>query len=302
MKSLHKISVVTITYGHEKFIVQTLDGILMQNYSGEIELIIANDHSPDATDHVIKEYLEVQNIPTNFTIKYTKHEKNKGMMPNSIWALEQASGKYIALCEGDDYWTDPLKLQKQVDFLEENREYVACFHKYKELENNTFRDKILPLINDDFVITKSNFFDNWYTKTLTVIIRRENYQSINLSKYINIRDTVIFYELLKLGNAMCLNFIGGTYRIHEGGVWSQQNDKLKTMASYFFLEEMFAYNCGDLKLKKLTLYRLNAIIPDRSLSTYYRLLKNSKTNHFKIYIIKNFIEHFYRKLKSKTVQ
>ena len=131
-----KISVVTITYGHENFIEQTLDGVFMQDYKGEIEFIISNDHSPDATDRVIKDYLSVKEIPINFTIKYTQHEVNKGMMPNFIWALEQTSGKYIALCEGDDYWTDPLKLQKQVEFLETNQEYVLTFHPVNILNSD----------------------------------------------------------------------------------------------------------------------------------------------------------------------
>ena len=131
-----KISVVTITYGHENFIEQTLDGVFMQDYKGEIEFIISNDHSPDATDRVIKDYLAVKEIPINFTIKYTQHEVNKGMMPNFICALEQTSGKYIALCEGDDYWTDPLKLQKQVEFLETNQEYVLTFHPVNILNSD----------------------------------------------------------------------------------------------------------------------------------------------------------------------
>ncbi|MCB4234492.1 glycosyltransferase [Kaistella anthropi] len=69
-----------------------------------MEFIIANDNSPDATDEVVKKYFLENSVPGNFEIKYTKHETNKGMMPNFVWALEQATGEYIALCEGDDYW------------------------------------------------------------------------------------------------------------------------------------------------------------------------------------------------------
>lgn len=124
---LQKVSVVTITYGHEKYIKETLDGVMMQQYSGPVEFIIANDNSPDATQEIVKKYFLENPAPSNFEIKYTKHATNKGMMLNFIWALEQATGKYIALCEGDDYWKDSLKLQKQVDFLEENKECVFVF-------------------------------------------------------------------------------------------------------------------------------------------------------------------------------
>lgn len=89
---LPKVSVVTITYGHEKYITETLDGVLMQQYEGPVEFIIANDNSPDATDEVVKKYFLENPAPSNFEIKYTKHETNKGMMPNFIWALEQATG------------------------------------------------------------------------------------------------------------------------------------------------------------------------------------------------------------------
>lgn len=125
---LPKVSVVTITYGHEKYITETLDGVLMQQYDGPVEFIIANDNSPDATDQVMKKYFLEKPAPRNFEIKYTKHETNKGVMSNFLWSLKQASGKYIALCEGDDYWIDPLKLQKQVVTLENNPTINICTH------------------------------------------------------------------------------------------------------------------------------------------------------------------------------
>lgn len=137
-RELPKVSVVTITYGHEKYITETLDGVLMQKYDGHIEFIIANDNSPDTTDEVVKKYFLENPVPSNFEIKYTKHETNKGMMPNFIWAIEQATGEYIALCEGDDYWTDPLKLQKQVDFMDANNDLAFSFHnalRYIENKN-----------------------------------------------------------------------------------------------------------------------------------------------------------------------
>ena len=127
-RELPKVSVVTITYGHEKYITETLDGVLMQQYDGPVEFIIANDNSPDATDQVVKKYFLEKPAPSNFEIKYTKHDTNIGAMSNFLWAMEQTTGKYIALCEGDDYWTDPLKLQKQVTALESNPTINICTH------------------------------------------------------------------------------------------------------------------------------------------------------------------------------
>ena len=214
-----KISVVTITYGHENFIEQTLDAVFMQDYKGEIEFIISNDHSPDATDRVIKDYLAAKEIPINFTIKYTQHEVNKGMMTNFIWALEQASGKYIALCEGDDYWTDPLKLQKQVDFLEENEEYVIHSGKAQILKDN----KLGKTIGDPLSKKTYNIAD-FYTKnnlvTCTAMFRNI---SISLSNFEGLvfGDWKLYTLLLsqKSGNlAYVADVIYSVYRIHEGGV------------------------------------------------------------------------------------
>ena len=132
-----------ITYGHENYIRDAIKGVLMQKVNFEIELIIADDNSPDNTESVVYSF---SNHPNYHWIKYAKHKENKGMMPNFIWAMEQTKGKYIALCEGDDYWIDQLKLQKQVDVLETNEDLNlitsnALFHHNKnELLNKKYCD------------------------------------------------------------------------------------------------------------------------------------------------------------------
>ncbi|MDQ0478179.1 glycosyltransferase family 2 protein [Chryseobacterium sp. MDT2-18] len=220
MTDCPKVSIVTITYGHENYITQTLDGVLMQQYAGEIEFVIANDHSPDATDCVIKDYLSVKKIPTNFTIKYTRHEKNKGMMPNFIWALEQASGKYIALCEGDDYWSDPLKLQKQVGFLEDNEGFVLCFTRQNILEEahmkiseteykkNIFNKSEIPFIH---VPTLTTVFRN-----VTNLMPRQMYRSII--------DASLFLYLSQFGKFYRFEEETAVYRVHTGGIYSGSSE------------------------------------------------------------------------------
>lgn len=128
-----QVSVVMITYGHEDFILEAIEGVLMQKNNFEVELIIANDNSPDSTHLVVTNFLTNTRIADNIIIKYIRHDVNKGMMLNFLWALEQAKGKYVALCEGDDYWTDPLKLQKQFDLLEKNHQINICISKANSL-------------------------------------------------------------------------------------------------------------------------------------------------------------------------
>lgn len=122
-----KVSVLMVTYNHEKYIEEAINGVLMQECDFNVELIIADDNSPDNTEAIVKNF--IKNHPKKSWVKYTRHEVNKGILPNTTWVKNQATGKYVALCEGDDYWTDALKLQKQVDFLESNTSYGMIYTK-----------------------------------------------------------------------------------------------------------------------------------------------------------------------------
>ena len=136
------VSVVMITYGHEKYIRDAINGVLNQTCSFQIELIIANDASPDTSHQIITELIALH--PKAECIKYKKHDMNLGAVTNSIWAFSQAKGKYVAVCEGDDYWTDPLKLQRQVDFLENNKFFSMCFHDVSVLNETINQDYVYP--------------------------------------------------------------------------------------------------------------------------------------------------------------
>src|SRR5579863_10267113 len=122
------VSVHMITYNHEKYIADAINGVAFQKTNFPIELIISDDCSTDKTRQIIEK----------FTIMYPDllrpifREKNIGSMANFTDTFSYCSGKFIALCEGDDYWSDPYKLQKQVDFLENNPNYVGCFHNTEE--------------------------------------------------------------------------------------------------------------------------------------------------------------------------
>lgn len=128
-----------IAYNHEQFIVQALDGVLNQECDFDVEVILSNDCSTDGTHEKITEFLK--NHHRKSWVKYSNQGKNLGMMPNFIFALNECKGQYIALCEGDDYWTDTKKLQKQVDFLEANPDYSICFHKVKILKDGELLDE-----------------------------------------------------------------------------------------------------------------------------------------------------------------
>lgn len=218
-----KVSVVMITYAHAPFIVEAIEGVLMQKCDFEIELILANDCSPDNTDEVVKSYLD--NHPQKGLVKYTRHENNKGMMGNFIWALEQCKGKYIALCEGDDYWTDPLKLKRQVDFLETNEDVVMTFGNARVLDlTDNYRKKDFYIT--DIVSKKISSCDalSLGLPTLTMVFRN----NIEFPKWIiNVMSGDFFLRLVlsRYGNFYCHDEIFGVYRKNSNGV-SRTNNRI----------------------------------------------------------------------------
>ena len=120
------VSIRTSTYNHEKYIRQCIEGILMQKTTFPFEYIIGEDCSTDGTMAIVKEY--AQKYPD--VIRVVTDDVNVGMRANGLRCIERCRGKYMAICEGDDWWTDPYKLQKQVDFLESHPDYVMCSTSY----------------------------------------------------------------------------------------------------------------------------------------------------------------------------
>ena len=160
-------TVCVISYNQERFIQQTLDSILSQKTDFRFELLISDDASKDNTQKIIKEYeLQYPNIIRNIS-----RSKNVGSQINFYSTMEEAKGKYIALCEGDDYWIDSNKLQKQVTFLEENPEYGLIYARAKLFHNAKQRFYRKPIgglvLHFEEIFVKGN-----RTTTLTTCFRK----------------------------------------------------------------------------------------------------------------------------------
>jgi len=213
------VSIVMITYGHEQFIREGVKGVLMQEGGFDLELIIANDCSPDNTDLIISEILKSH--PKAHKIRYINHEKNLGMMPNFIFALQQANGNYIALCDGDDYWTDPNKLQKQIDFLENNLDYNLVGHHATDSNS-----KLIGKHEKD-----SFSFEDIYYRTLIIptasIVFRNNIVFEDWITKVYGGDKAIIFLNAKKGKLKILPFLGSFYRLHSGGIEQLYKDDLR---------------------------------------------------------------------------
>ena len=218
MESIPIVSVLMITYGHENYIREAIEGVLMQETNFEVELIIANDCSPDKTAEVIQNILKTH--PRASIINYIKHEKNIGMMPNFIFAMQQCKGKYIALCEGDDYWTEPLKLQKQVDFLEANKEYVLAFHPVQILKpDGAIVEDFITNVPENYETIETLASLGNYIHTPSVVFRNVIKKfpfEFNLSP---IGDYFLYMILAEHGKLKCLEDKMCVYR-HGVGVYS----------------------------------------------------------------------------------
>lgn len=204
------VSVLMITYGHEQFIEQAINSVLMQECDFDFELILANDRSPDATDEIIQSILI--NNPKASCIKYTIHEKNMGPTPNFIFTLLEAKGRYIAICEGDDYWTDNLKLQKQVDFLNQNPAYNLVGHHALSSENSV----IGIFEKNSFDFDEINF-RNLRIPTASFVFRNNISYPDWLLNVTGVDRALIFLNAMK-GRIKILPFTGSFYRIHPGGL------------------------------------------------------------------------------------
>lgn len=147
------VSVICVTYNHEKYIREALDSILMQQTDFEYEIRIGEDCSTDGTRDILREY--EKRYPERFHMYY--REKNLGATKNEYELFMDAKGKYIAALELDDIWTDPLKLQKQFDFMESHEEYIGVAHDFNIIDKN---GKIID--NDDNKKIK-NYFNSRFT-------------------------------------------------------------------------------------------------------------------------------------------
>lgn len=245
-----KVSVVMITYGHEKFIREAIEGVLMQECDFEVELILANDYSPDQTDDIIQDILS--NHPKGTWVKYYRHKKNLGMMPNFFFAIQQSTGEYIALCEGDDYWTDPLKLQKQVDFLETNLDYVVCFHDCSVVDENSKIKIKSYLTNFKLDYNENDLKKGGWLPTLTRCFRNVLDKYPDEFKNVNCGDLFLTSYLGFYGKAKFMDFNGANYREHIGGVWSGTNEKIRNrkMIQDFYTLYSFYENLSDKEISQ----------------------------------------------------
>ncbi|MBA3758513.1 glycosyltransferase [Candidatus Saccharibacteria bacterium] len=219
MSSKPLVSIVSVTYNQEKYVKAALDSFLMQQVNFAFEIIIADDCSADKTPDIIREYAE----KNPDIIKPILRKHNLGVAGNFLATLKEARGKYIALCEGDDFWTDASKLQKQVDFLESNPDYSICFHPVRVMfENNEHKESTWPNIKDYSKITIKELLKENFIPTNSVLYRRQKYDSLSVD--VMPIDWYLHAYHAQFGKIGFINNTMSTYRRHDGGIWWNSHD------------------------------------------------------------------------------
>lgn len=272
------VRVNSMTYNHAPYIEDAMNGFCMQETTFPFVCTIIDDASTDGEPEVIENYLKehfdlsnesvVRKEETDdYVLTFTQHKTNKNCFfavlllkynhygigkPKEQYIEDWSEVKYIAWCEGDDYWTDPMKLEKQVGFLESNPDFVVCAHRFwiKEERKEIGGDleeypdhKRLVFENEygveGFVFDKDNYWKCWYTQPLTIVQRNGNYiHKIPAFKYKYYRDVIFFYYTLRQGKGMLLKDRMGVYRKTNGGIFASKsivdnalitNDNLRTI-------------------------------------------------------------------------
>jgi len=222
------VSICCVTYNHEPYIHDCLNGFIMQKTNFPFEVLIHDDASTDKTADIIREY-EAKYPNIIKPVYQSENQFSKKVGINITYQFPRAKGKYIAMCEGDDYWTDPLKLQKQVDFLEENSGFSGCFHNAALVDSN---NEFLRLMHSKPNEMKSvyEFTDSiqgWFMPTASILFKNNN-EIMNVLKLLckhNIisGDRLLIAAIASVGNIKYMPEVMSAYRKHPGGISSWGN-------------------------------------------------------------------------------
>lgn len=277
------VSICCITYNQEKYIGHAIESFLMQQTNFKYEILVGDDCSTDATRTIIEDYR--QKYPD--IINFIKNPKNMGGTKNQANLMRQAKGKYIAICDGDDYWIDSLKLQKQVGFLDENPDCVICCHYTKVVDE---AGQLVyehpdpePLVHKYEDVLMGNRRET-RTSSLMVKNTKEVTEIDTQNWYYKAFGADVMFKLFVLSRTkkkICvLPEVMGVYRLHRGGMWSLLDSKIKqdrSINDFNIMITNFPYSRSYKKkllayyLNKYFLFELKTLNLSRAFHIIYRL-------------------------------
>lgn len=273
------VTIRCLVYNHEPYIRQCLEGFVMQKTNFPFEAIVHDDASTDGSASIIKEYAEkypdiIRPIYETEN-QYSKHDGSLRRIMDS-----HTRGKYIAYCEGDDYWTDPLKLQKQVDFLEGHPEYTMCFHAaILKWEKKEHPDSLFYNV-EGREYSGPEIFKRWIVATASVVFKAsvlhsDIYKKVQQDKRFLYGDNPLFLSAAKLGRIYGMKDVMSVYRKHEGGAVFFHNieRELKANINDIAVYEVFGKEYRKIAINKICVRNVyNYLLLDREGRACYSYL------------------------------
>jgi len=283
MNTVPLVSVWMVTFNHQEYIAQAVESVMMQKTDFTVHLFIGEDFSSDNTKDTC------QSLKNKYPdqISLVLNDKNLGPNKNAKNIYEacfNSGAKYIAMLEGDDYWTDPLKLQKQVDFMEGNPDYGICFHNVRQENDFNSKKHLIPGIKKDTDFTLNDYVLNNKTATCSIVFKNDVFET-DIPKWFSklpFGDLGLILMVLKKyqGKGRVLKEEMAVYRIHGEGVHGSfhKNNKglIKAYKQHLLFTKIIEENLLFETEYKNILYK-------KKIDTYERLsvLNKQDNNHFK---------------------
>jgi len=218
-----KVNVILITYNHSRYIRQTLESILMQRTDCEVEIIVADDASTDDTVSIIKEYSD----RSLFSFTFLPKDTNMGYVKNYQRAFKACKGDYIAILEGDDYWTSPYHIQKHVNFLDEHRECAMSYNRHVRYWVDENRFEVFEWDekeNYKYITSQRLVLENCIGNFSCCMFRGELIRELKPELFdLNFADWLMGIIMGQYGFLAYQKEVTSTYRIHNKGQWSHMS-------------------------------------------------------------------------------
>ncbi len=226
------VSINCVTYNHVNFIRDALEGFVMQQTTFPFEILVHDDASTDGTAEIIREY-ESRYPHLVLPIYQQENQYSKRVPITAHIQFPRARGKFVASCEGDDYWTDPYKLQKQVDFLEAHPACSMCFHDVMvRHEDQQSESPGFCSPDQKEISTLEDLLTKNFIPTASVMLRLGAFKGLPEWYLEQPMDWPFFVLFAQHGDIGYINEVMGVYRLHGGGVWWWQNSLAKIKVTF----------------------------------------------------------------------
>jgi glycosyltransferase involved in cell wall biosynthesis len=280
------VSVAMLVYNHERYIAEAIESVLMQKTTFSVQLVIAEDFSSDGTRSILFDYQK----RFSDKIKLILQNKNVGLRQNKFDLFLHLQGDYIAVLEGDDYWTDSFKLQKQVNFLENNLDYAMSMGKVQILIEKTGlikkkKEHVNPANREFF--TLKDYLKAPFSHTSTFLFKKEVVKFPNWFWEVYAADQSLVVIVAKTGKIKYHNELFSIYRQNEHSItYSRDLKKFKK-------EDFFNLN----NINTFTSYRYDWIIKFRKLNSHILALKLNSRNKLLVFLCRIINQLIYRVIK-----